>query len=84
MKFLIILFLSITALFASVDINHATAKEFTSLKGIGAKKAELIVKYRTSVKCFKSIDELVKVKGIGKVTISKNKDNITLGKCKIK
>ena len=84
MKLLITLFLGVTVLFSSVDINHATAKEFTSLKGIGAKKAELILKYRTSVKCFKSIDELIKVKGIGKATISKNKDALILGKCKIK
>ncbi|MEO1954155.1 MAG: helix-hairpin-helix domain-containing protein [Campylobacterales bacterium] len=83
MKFLITLFLGTTILFSSVDINHATAKEFASLNGIGAKKAEAIIKYRTSVKCFKSIDELTKVKGIGKATISKNKDNLTLGKCKL-
>jgi len=66
MKLLTTLLLSITFLFSSVDINSATAKEFTILKGIGAKKAQTIVKYRESIKCFKSIDELTKVKGIGK------------------
>jgi len=82
MKLLITLLLSITFLLASVDINTATAKEFTSLKGIGAKKAEAIVTYRESVKCFESIDELVKVKGIGKATLTKNRDNLELGNCK--
>jgi competence protein ComEA len=82
MKLLTILLLSITFLFSSVDINNATAKEFTTLKGVGAKKANTIIEYRTSIKCFKSIDELTKVKGIGKSTISKNKDNLILGKCK--
>jgi len=82
MKLLTMLLLSITFLLSSVDINSATAKEFTTLKGIGAKKAQTIVEYRKSIKCFKSIDELTKVKGIGKSTILKNKDNLTLGKCK--
>ena len=82
MKLLTILLLSITFLFSSVDINNATEKEFTALKGIGPKKANTIIKYRESIRCFKSIDELTEVKGIGKATLSKNRDNLTLGKCK--
>jgi len=82
MKILLSLFLSAVFLLASVDINKASAKEFASLKGIGIKKAQAIVEYRNSIKCFKSIDELAKVKGIGKSTISKNKANLQLGKCK--
>ena len=82
MKLLTLLFLSITILFSSVDINNATEKEFTTLKGIGAKKANTIIKYRQSIKCFKSIDELIDVKGVGKSTLSKNRNNLTLGKCK--
>jgi competence protein ComEA len=82
MKLLTILLLSITFLFSSVDINNATAKEFTTLKGIEAKKANTIIKYRESIRCFKSIDELTEVKGIGKATLSKNKDNLILGKCR--
>ena len=81
MKFLTMLLLSITFVFEAVDINNATAKEFSTLKGIGEKKAQTIVKYRKTIKCFKSIDELTDVKGIGKKTISKNKKNLTLGKC---
>lgn len=82
MKLLTLLLLSITILFSSVDINNASLKEFTTLKGIGAKKANTIIEYRKSIKCFKSIDELTDVKGIGKATLSKNRDNMTLGKCK--
>lgn len=81
MKFLTILLLSITLALATVNINNATAKDFTLLKGIGVKKAEAIVKYRNSVKCFKSINELTNVKGIGDKTISKNKSDLKLGKC---
>lgn len=65
-----------------MDINNATQKEFTTLKGIGAKKAQTIIEYRETIKCFKSINELTIVKGIGRKTISKNKDNLTLGECK--
>jgi competence protein ComEA len=82
MKIFSLLLLSITFLFSSVDINNATAEEFTTLKGVGAKKAQTIVEYRKAIKCFKSIDELIQVKGIGDSTLSKNKDNLTLGKCK--
>jgi competence protein ComEA len=82
MKIFAILFLGITFLFSSVDINNATADEFTTLKGVGVKKAQTIVQYRETIKCFKSIDELIQVKGIGDSTLSKNKDNLTLGKCK--
>jgi len=81
MKFLIILVLSVTLALATININTATIKDFTFLKGIGVKKAEMIVEYRDKIKCFKSIDELTKVKGIGDATISKNKDNLKLGKC---
>jgi len=82
MKLLTTLLLSATFLLASVDINTATAKDFTSLKGIGVKKAEAIITYRDTIKCFKSIDELTKVKGIGKTTLSKNLEDLKLGECK--
>lgn len=84
MKFVTMLLLSITFVVASVDINNATASEFISLKGIGDKKAQSIVEYRKTIKCFKSMDELSEVKGIGESTISKNKKNLVLGKCKKK
>jgi competence protein ComEA len=82
MKFFIILLSVITFAFSSVDINNANIKEFSSLKNIGTKKATLIIQYRESIKCFKSIDELLKVKGIGKATLNKNKDNLIIGDCK--
>ena len=82
MRFLIMLVLGATLTFATVNINSANVKEFTTLKGIGAKKAEAIVNFRSTIKCFKSINELTKVKGIGKATISKNKENLELGTCK--
>ncbi len=82
MKILSILLVSASLMFAVVNINSATQKDFASLKGVGAKKAKDIVSYRTKTKCFKSIDELAKVKGIGKKTVEKNRKNLVLGKCK--
>ena len=82
MKILSILLVSASLMFAVVNINTATQKEFASLKGVGAKKAQEIVKFRTKVKCFKTIDQLAKVKGIGKKTVEKNRKSLVLGKCK--
>ena len=82
MKIITVLILSATIMFANVEINSATAKDFETLKGIGVKKADDIIKYRTTIKCFKSIDELTNVKGIGEATLKKNIKDLTLGKCK--
>ncbi len=79
-KLLMLLILTVLAS-AAVDINNASLKELTTLKGIGKKKAEAIMAYRKTY-CFKSGDELIKVKGIGKKLLQKNKKEITVGKCK--
>ena len=79
-QLLLILLLSVLA-FASVDINNASLKQLTTLKGIGKKKAEAIVSYRNKY-CFKSIDELTKVKGIGRKILEKNRSTIEVGKCR--
>ena len=48
-----------------VNINRADAATLAgSLKGIGMRKAEAIVAYRTEHGPFKSVDELANVKGI--------------------
>lgn len=48
-----------------VNINQADVTQLVTLKGIGPKKAEAIVTYRTSHGSFKSVDGLAKVRGIG-------------------
>ena len=72
--------LGASLLFGVVDINNASKKELATLKGIGVKKADAIIKYR-GLSCFKSIADFTAVKGIGKKTLEKNIDNLTLGKC---
>ena len=83
MKLLSLLILGVTLMFGAVDINTADTKELSGLHGIGAKKAEMIIAHRDA-NCFKSVDELAQVKGIGKKTIEKNRDNLTAGECKVK
>ena len=81
MKMLALLLLMISLLFGVVDINSASLKELKTLKGIGKVKARAIVDFRKS-HCFKSIIELTLVKGIGKRTLEKNRENLSTGTCK--
>lgn len=60
-----------------INVNSADIKTLsTSLKNIGQKKAARIVKYRTEHGEFKSLTDLMKVKGIGQKTIDKNATDI--------
>ena len=61
-----------------VNINSAGVKELSTLTGIGKAKAQKIIDYREANGGFKSIDEIMKVKGIGKATYEKFKANITI------
>ena len=81
MKILAVLLLGFSLVFSAVDINRASVKELSSLKGIGSKKAELIVAYR-KLHCFKNVDEIVKVKGIGKKFLEINRKNLQVSTCK--
>ena len=58
-----------------VNINQATAEQIAlNVKGIGSSKAAAIIAYREQNGPFTHVDELVNVKGIGLVTIDKNRD----------
>ena len=61
-----------------ININTAGVKELSTLTGIGKAKAQKIIDYREANGGFKSIDEIMKVKGIGKATYEKFKENITI------
>ena len=70
---------SINAFAAPVNVNTADAKTIAdSLHGIGAKKAQAIVDFRTKNGEFKTIDDLAKVSGIGAGIIARNKADILL------
>jgi len=61
-----------------ININTATLDELCTLKGIGPAKAREIINYRSG-KPFDAIEELMKVKGIGKATFEGIRDKITVG-----
>jgi competence protein ComEA len=62
-----------------VNINTADATTMArELQGIGLKRAQAIVDYRTKYGPFKSAEELALVKGIGAKAIERNKADIRL------
>jgi competence protein ComEA len=75
-KILIMLLFLALSLFAKIDINRADAKTLMSVNGLGEKKAAAIVEYRIKNGNFKSVDELIKVKGIGKKLLKKIKTEV--------
>lgn len=62
---------------ANVNINEADAETLVQeLSGIGQKRAQAIIAYREQHGPFKSIDDLLKIKGIGKKILDKNRERI--------
>jgi len=72
---LIMMLLASTYLMATMNVQTASKTELMSISGIGAKKADAIIKYRTTHK-LKSADDLVKVKGVGKGIVKNVKGNV--------
>ncbi len=64
-----------------VDINRAGAAELESLDGVGPALAGRILELRASKGgSFRSLDELLEVKGIGPVTLARIKKSAVIGK----
>lgn len=60
-----------------VNINEADAETISkALSGVGAKKAEAIVQYRTEHGHFKTLQDLENVSGIGEKTVKANEKDI--------
>ena len=77
--FSIVLLFSNMAIAGLVNINLADATTLASeLKGIGDKKAQAIVDYRTQNGDFTSINDLQNVKGISAKTIENNRSNLSI------
>ena len=65
--------------YAEVNINTATAQQLTELNNIGDVKASAIVDYRMRHGHFRSVDDLLKVEGIGPIIVEINRDMLTVG-----
>ncbi len=61
-----------------VNINKATVKELSAVRGIGKKKAMAIIAHREEKGGFESVDGIKKVKGFGKKTFEKIKVFLTV------
>ncbi len=70
--------------FAVVNINTATQSELEAVKGLGPSKAKAIITYREENGAFKTLDELDNVKGFGKASVDKLKDELSVGPEKVK
>ncbi len=75
--FAILLFFPVFGLAEPVNVNEADAETISNaLSGIGPKKAEAIVQYRTEHGSFKTLQDLENVTGIGEKTIKANEKDI--------
>ena len=77
---MVLLMFMVTAAWAKVNINTASAVELEALPGIGATKAEAIVKYREDNGNFNKTGDIVLVKGIGEKLLKKIGGEIEVGK----
>ena len=73
------LFFLATSAAAVININTGGMDELTSLPGIGPAKAEAIIKYREEKGPFAKIEDLKNVYGIGEKTVTRLKDDISVG-----
>lgn len=61
-----------------ISINTASLTELMEIPGIGEKKAQAIIQYRTSHGLFKAVEDLTMIKGIGDKMLEKMKPYIGL------
>jgi len=61
-----------------ININTASADELAQLKGVGEKKAALIIEFRETNGLFKLPEDFLKVPGIGPKTFEANKNRIVV------
>lgn len=61
-----------------LDINTAAVEELQELTGIGPVLAQAIVDYRAEYGPFRSVDELLKVSGIGEARLGEIRGEVTV------
>lgn len=61
-----------------VNLNTATREELQTIKGVGPATAQKILDYRAAHGRFTSVDELLKIDGIGAKTLEKIRPEVTI------
>jgi competence protein ComEA len=61
-----------------VNVNTASVEELEMLPGIGASRARALIEAREANGGFKSLDDLLAVKGIGEASLAKLRPHLTL------
>jgi competence protein ComEA len=64
---------------AVLDLNTATAEQLDALPGVGPATAKAILDYRTQHRRFRSVDELLEVRGIGEAKLAQLKPLVRVG-----
>jgi len=78
-KILVMLALTLSFL-SAINVQTASKDELMCIKGIGEKKANSILKYRKSNK-LKSAEDLLEIKGFGKVLVKNVQKNVKSVAC---
>lgn len=63
-----------------ININSASSEELQQVPGIGPVTAEKILQMRKSYGAFKSVDDLLSIRGIGKKRLEKMRKYLTVSK----
>jgi comEA protein len=63
-----------------ININTANSEELQQVPGIGPATAEKILQMRKSYGAFKSVDDLLSIRGIGKKRLEKMRKYLTVSK----
>jgi competence protein ComEA len=65
---------------ALVDINTASAADLEKLPGVGPALSKRIIEYREKNGPFATVDDLLKVQGIGEKSLARFRDLVTASK----
>jgi competence protein ComEA len=65
-----------------VDLNTAPVSELVEVPGIGQATAERIVAWREQNGAFRSVEDLMKVKGVGEKSLEKLRPYVKVAKAK--
>lgn len=60
----------------TINLNTADERDLVRLKGVGEKKAQAIIQWREANGGFKTVEDLLKVKGIGEAIFRDIKEDV--------